>query len=128
MAHIQSYKELRVYQTAIEAAMRIFALTKSFPVEERYSTYRPNPTCVEIGLLEHMVKLGESSGIGRTLLASSVTLRVRPKRRGFGWSSRTDAVTCLKLLPRNSTISNDHIIAQLVRMIDKPEQWSISKK
>src|SRR5713101_1045381 len=37
MEHISSYKELRVYQKAINAAMRIFELTKHFPIEERYS-------------------------------------------------------------------------------------------
>src|SRR5437879_5247889 len=37
MPHIASYKELRVYQAAMQAAMRIFELTKHFPIEERYS-------------------------------------------------------------------------------------------
>src|SRR6266446_9190441 len=37
MEHISSYKELRVYQKAMVAAMRIFELTKHFPVEEKYS-------------------------------------------------------------------------------------------
>jgi four helix bundle protein len=37
MATIRSYRELNVYQAAFEAAMRIFELTKQFPVEERYS-------------------------------------------------------------------------------------------
>ena len=37
MEKIRSYKELRVYQATIEAAMKIFELTKSFPVEEKYS-------------------------------------------------------------------------------------------
>ena len=34
---IQSYKDLRVYQSAMEVAMEIFELTKSFPAEEKYS-------------------------------------------------------------------------------------------
>ena len=34
---IRSYKDLRVYQNAVEAAMKIFEMTKEFPVEERYS-------------------------------------------------------------------------------------------
>ena len=34
---IQSHRELEVYQLAFEAAMRIFELTKGFPIEERYS-------------------------------------------------------------------------------------------
>jgi four helix bundle protein len=35
--NIRSYKDLRVYQQAMESAMRIFEITKTFPVEERYS-------------------------------------------------------------------------------------------
>lgn len=34
---IKSHKDLRVYQTAFDAAMHIFELSKKFPVEERYS-------------------------------------------------------------------------------------------
>ena len=37
MADIRSYKELRVYQAAMEAAMTIFELSKGFPLEEKYS-------------------------------------------------------------------------------------------
>ncbi len=37
MPNIRSYKELRVYQAAIEAAMRIFEITRRFPGEERFS-------------------------------------------------------------------------------------------
>jgi len=34
---INSYKDLRVYQNAMDAAMRIFELSKTFPPEEKYS-------------------------------------------------------------------------------------------
>ena len=34
---VKSHKDLRVYQTAFDAAMNIFELSKKFPVEERYS-------------------------------------------------------------------------------------------
>jgi four helix bundle protein len=37
MQHIRSYKELRVYQAAMDAAMEIFELSKRFPIEEKYS-------------------------------------------------------------------------------------------
>ncbi len=36
MANIRSYRELRVYQAARDAAMIIFKLTKTFPPEEKY--------------------------------------------------------------------------------------------
>ena len=34
---INSYKELRVFQKAMDVAMKIFELTKTFPPEEKYS-------------------------------------------------------------------------------------------
>ena len=34
---INSYRDLRVYQNAMDAAMRIFEITKLFPSEEKYS-------------------------------------------------------------------------------------------
>ncbi len=34
---ISSYKDLRVYQSAMDAAMEVFEVTKSFPPEEKYS-------------------------------------------------------------------------------------------
>ena len=37
MQNIRSYKELRVYQAAMDAAMKIFELSKRFPIEEKYS-------------------------------------------------------------------------------------------
>ena len=37
MANIRHFRELRVYQNAMDAAMRIFEMTKTFPPEERYS-------------------------------------------------------------------------------------------
>ena len=37
MPNIRSYRELRVYQNAFRAAMRIFDITRSFPADERFS-------------------------------------------------------------------------------------------
>ena len=37
MANIRHFKELRVWKAAMDAAMRIFEVTKRFPPEERYS-------------------------------------------------------------------------------------------
>ncbi|NES21579.1 MAG: four helix bundle protein [Symploca sp. SIO3E6] len=34
---IKSHKDLKVYQIAFDAAMKIFELSKKFPIEERYS-------------------------------------------------------------------------------------------
>jgi len=37
MADIRSFKELRVWQNAMDAAMLVFDVSKRFPAEERYS-------------------------------------------------------------------------------------------
>ena len=37
MANIRSFKELRVWQNAMELAMKVFEVTKRFPAEEKYS-------------------------------------------------------------------------------------------
>jgi hypothetical protein len=34
---IKSHEDLEVYQMAFDAAMKIFELSKKFPVEEKYS-------------------------------------------------------------------------------------------
>jgi four helix bundle protein len=127
VAHIQSYKELRVYQTAIEAAMRIFALTKSFPVEERYSLTdqirrASRSVCSNIGeawrkqrYRAHFVsKLSDSEG------------EAEETRIWLEFSYRCGYMS--EAAASELDHQYDHIIAQLVRMIDKPEQWSISKK
>jgi four helix bundle protein len=69
MQNIRSYKELRVYQSAIDAAMRIFEITKTFPAEERYSMVdqmrrSSRSVCANIG------ELGVNAAIQLTLLAS----------------------------------------------------------
>jgi len=35
--HIKHFRELIVYRRAFEAAMKIYNITKTFPIEERYS-------------------------------------------------------------------------------------------
>ncbi len=48
MANIRSFKELRVWQNAIEIAMEIFEITKTFPVEERFSCFRSDTPLLQI--------------------------------------------------------------------------------
>ena len=37
MPNIRHFRELEVYQLAVESAMRIFEVSKLFPVDEKYS-------------------------------------------------------------------------------------------
>jgi four helix bundle protein len=37
MGSIKNFRDLRVYQNSLDAAMKIFEITKAFPAEEKYS-------------------------------------------------------------------------------------------
>jgi four helix bundle protein len=126
MAHIQSYKELRVYQAAMQAAMRIFELTKYFPIEERYSLTdqirkASRSVCSNIGEAwrkrrypAHFIsKLSDSEGEAeetRVWLEISVNC---------GYMSASDG--------SELDLVYDRILGQLVNMIDHPEQWVVTK-
>ena len=49
---IHSAKELTVYKKAYELAMRVFELSKDFPVEERYALNRSNSPVITIGMFK----------------------------------------------------------------------------
>ena len=127
MEHISSYKELRVYQKAMAAAMRIFELTKHFPIEERYSLTdqirrASRSVCSNIGEAwrkrrypAHFVsKLSDSEGEAEE---TRVWLEFSWR---CGYMSKSEA--------SNLDTEYDQIIGQLVRMIDRPDQWVIDTK
>jgi four helix bundle protein len=124
MQNIRSYKELRVYQAAIEAAMRIFEITKRFPSEERFSMVdqmrrSSRSVCSNIGEAwrkrrypAHFAsKLSDSEGEAEE---TRVWLELA-FRCGYMTKPETDELDQ----------TYDGIIGQLVRMIEHPEQWSI---
>jgi len=127
MEHISSYKELRVYQKAMAAAMRIFELTKHFPIEERYSLTdqirrASRSVCSNIGEAwrkrrypAHFVsKLSDSEGEAEE---TRVWLEFSWR---CGYMSKSEA--------SELDTEYDQIIGQLVRMIDRPDQWIIDTK
>jgi four helix bundle protein len=122
--NIRSYKDLRVYQAAIEAAMGIFELTKRFPPEERFSMVdqirkSSRSVCANIGegwrkrrYPAHFVsKLSDSEGEAEeTRVWLDLAFRC-------GYMSRSDH--------NELDQAYDNIIGQLVRMIERPDQWTI---
>ena len=127
MEHIKSYKELRVYQAAIEAAMRLFELTKRFPAEEKFSMVdqmrrSSRSVCSNIGEAwrkrrypaHFKSKLSDSEGEAEeTRVWTDIALRC-----GYLSKSEADEIDA----------AYDGILGQLVRMIDRPDQWTISKR
>lgn len=127
MPAIRSYKELRVYQAAMDAAMRIFELTKTFPPEERFSMVDQmrrcsRSVCTNIGEAwrkrryeAHFIsKLSDSEG-------EAEETRVWIE---FAW--RCSYVTAQ--VARELDDEYDKILGQLVRMISEADQWVIPRR
>lgn len=124
MGHIGSYKELRVYQTAMDAAMRIFTLTKQFPPEEKFSMVdqmRRSSRSVCANIAEawrkrrykaHFIsKLSDAEG-------EAEETRVWLEFAGRCKYMQDDEA-------RELDANYDLILGQLVKMIANADQWTI---
>ncbi len=124
MGNIRGYKELRVYQAAMDAAMRIFDLTKGFPPEEKSS------------MVDQMRRASRS-------VCANIAEAWRKRRYPASFVSKLSdaesegeetrvwlefAFRCGYLSGANAEeldTAYDNILGQLVRMISSPEQWTI---
>jgi len=126
MERIKSHKDLRVYQAAIDAAMRIFEITKRFPIEERYSMTdqmrrSSRSVCSNIGEAwrkrrypaHFKSKLSDSEG------------EAEETRVWLDLAFRCKYITEAEAVDLDQTY--DGILGQLVRMIDHPEQWTLGR-
>ena len=124
MGNIRSYRELRVYQAAMDAAMRIFELTKKFPTEEKFSMVdqmRRSSRSVCTNIAEawrkrryeaHFVsKLSDSEG------------EAEETRVWLEFASRCRYITDAEAEELDDVY--DGILGQLVRMMAEPDQWTI---
>ena len=124
MGHIGSYKELRVYLAAMEAAMRIFELTKKFPSDEKYSMVdqmrrSSRSVCADIAegwrkrrYKAHFIsKLSDAEGEAEE---TRVWLEFASR---CGYMRKDDADD----LDANYNL----ILGQLVKMITSADQWTI---
>ena len=124
MRNIRSYKELRVYQAAMDAAMKIFELSKRFRVEEKYSLTdqirrSSRSVCTNIGEAwrkrrypAHFVsKMSDSEGEAEE---TRVWIEIAER-------------CCYLTSSEASTLdrSYDRILAQLVNMIFNKDDWTI---
>lgn len=124
MQNIRSYKELRVYQAAMDAAMKIFELSKRFPVEEKYSLTdqvrrSSRSVCTNIGEAwrkrrypAHFVgKMSDSEG------------EAEETRVWIEIAERCSYLTSSEASRLDRTY--DRILAQLVYMILNKDDWTI---
>ena len=121
---ISSYKELRVFQNAMDAAMRIFELTKDFPPEEKYSMVdqmRRASRSVCANLSEGWRKRRyEAAFIAKLSDAESEACETQVWVEFARRCKYLEDETCSEL-----DGDFDQIMAQIVKMINEADKWLI---
>ncbi len=124
---VKHFRDLRVYQAALEAAMEIFEITRNYPQEERYSLVdqiRRSSRSVCTNIAEawrkrrykaaFIAKLNDSEAEG---CETQVLLEIS-KKCGYlneDMFNRLDG-------------RYEHIQAQIVLMIERADQWLIKSR
>ena len=124
MGNIRSYKELRVYQAAMDAAMRIFELTKRFPAEEKFSMVdqmRRSSRSVCANIAEAWRKRRYPAHFVSKL--SDSESEAEETRVWLEFARRCGYIT--EAEARELDDVYDKILGQIVRMIAEPGQWTI---
>ncbi len=124
---IKSYRDLRVYQGAMDAAMKIFELTKNFPPEEKYSMVdqiRRSSRSVCANIAEAWRKrrykaafIAKLSDAESEACETQVWLEFANKCQYLDRSVQDDLDEAY-----------EQIIAQLVKMIEESNKWLIKSK
>lgn len=126
MANLRSFRELVVWNRAMDSAMKLFELSKTFPGDERYSlvdqirrSFRSVPANIAEAWRKRrypaafVSKLNDAEGeAAETQTHIEIALRCR-------YLGEADALT----------LDHDYeeILAMLTSMAAHPEQWTIRK-
>lgn len=124
---IKSYKELHVYQNAMNTAMEIFELTKSFPTEEKYSMVdqmRRSSRSVCTNIAEAWRKRRyKAAFIAKLSDAESEACETEV------WLEFANKCQYLdRTVQDRLGNAYEQIIGQLVRMIEESNKWLIKSK
>lgn len=123
---IKSYKELDVFQRAMNLAMDIFEITGHFPREEQYSLtdqIRRSSRSVCANISEAWRKRRYKAAFVSKL--SDAETEACETQVWIEFARRCKYLTDTAASHLDEEC--DHIIAQIVRMIDQPEKWVINK-
>ncbi len=125
MGNIRSFKELRVWQNAINVAMKIFELTKDFPIEERYSLtdqIRRYSRYVAANISESWRK--------RRYPAAFISKLSDAETEAAETQTWIEIATRCGYLSKEQALDLDRqceeLLSQIVAMISHPEQWTIN--
>jgi len=124
---IQSFRELRVHQDAMDAAMEIFQVSKSFPPEEKYSLTdqirrSSRSVCANIGEAWRKRRY-KAAFIAKINDAETEACETQI------WLEFTLRCIYLDEEKVNDLFERyDHIISQLVLMINDADKWIVKAK
>ncbi len=124
MAKISSFRELNVYQAAMEAAMAVFDLTRRFPAVEKFSLVdqvRRSSRSVCANIAESWRKRRYKAHFVSKL--SDAESEAEETRVWLEFARRCEYISMTEFLGLDSRY--DKILAQLVRMISRPGDWTI---
>lgn len=127
MKRISHFRELTVYQTALAVVLKIHALTKHFPPEERYSLtdqIRRSSRSVCANLAEAWRKRRYRAAFIAKL--SDCEAEAGETQVWLEIAARLDLITEIQFQELDQQY--DHIIGMIVRMLDAPEKWIIDSK
>ncbi len=124
---INSYKDPRVYQNAMDAAMKVFELTRHFPKEEKYSLVdqiRRSSRSVCANIAEAWRKRRYEAAFISKLSDSETEACETQVWLEFAWKCKYLGEEEMKTLDS----AYEQILSQLVTMIDSPKKWLIQPK
>ncbi|MBP6661944.1 MAG: four helix bundle protein [Paludibacter sp.] len=124
MAKIATHKDLRVYQAAFLAAMEIYRLSKSFPIEEKFSLtdqIRRSSRSVCANLAEAFRKRRYPKNFVSKL--SDCEAEAAETHAWLDFALACDYITIEDY--EKLYKEYDMILGMLVKMIVEPEKWSL---
>jgi four helix bundle protein len=122
--NIRHFRELEVYQLAMESAMQIFEVSKRFPSEEKYSLtdqIRRSSRSVFANIAEGWRKRRYPNAFVSKLSDADAEAAETQVWLEFGVKCGYLDQTLVNKLDR----AYDHIMGKLVNMFTRPEQWAI---
>jgi four helix bundle protein len=124
MEKITSHRELKVYQIALKAAMRIFEISKNFPKEETYSLtdqIRRSSRSVNSNISEAFRRRKYPKSFSNKLNESEAEAAETQNWLDFSLACNYMSKEMHKTLDEQY----EYIIGMLVNMQKHPEKWSI---
>jgi len=122
--NIRHFRELEVYQLAMDSAMRIFELSKQFPPEERYSLtdqMRRSSRSVCANIAEAWRKRRYPNAFVSKLSDADAEAAETQVWLEFTLKCGYLKQTVVEELDK----TYDHIMGKLINMLTHPEQWAI---